>query len=128
MITDELRAIWAEIPDIKCKGLCQESCGPIGMSIAEDLELQKRGVVIPRWGDAMADLDHYNCPALVDGRCSVYDVRPTLCRLWGAVEPMKCPWGCAGPDEVLPGPECADILNRATDAGGGLQDRFWSPK
>jgi hypothetical protein len=35
------------------------------------------------------------CPALsLVGRCTVYEVRPMLCRLWGAVEGMRCDRGC----------------------------------
>lgn len=40
------------------------------------------------------------CPALVENRCTVYDVRPTICRLWGAGPGMACPWGCE-PDVPL---------------------------
>jgi hypothetical protein len=47
-----------------------------------------------------ANLDA-NCPALtVLGRCSIYEDRPTICRLWGVVESMPCPWGCR-PDRYL---------------------------
>jgi Fe-S-cluster containining protein len=35
------------------------------------------------------------CPLLTqDGKCSVYRVRPTICRLWGMTKDMKCPHGC----------------------------------
>lgn len=35
------------------------------------------------------------CPALdFIGRCSVYEIRPLICRLWGVVETMKCHYGC----------------------------------
>lgn len=35
------------------------------------------------------------CPLLnPDGKCSVYEDRPAICRIWGAVEKMKCPHGC----------------------------------
>src|SRR2546429_6087610 len=31
---------------------------------------------------------------LRNGRCTVYEVRPMICRLWGMVEGMQCPHGC----------------------------------
>jgi Fe-S-cluster containining protein len=33
-----------------------------------------------------ADGGDYTRPALVDGRCSVYDVRPMICRVWRLFE------------------------------------------
>ena len=35
------------------------------------------------------------CPYLTDkGRCSIYDLRPLICRMFGTVEGMPCPHGC----------------------------------
>lgn len=34
------------------------------------------------------------CHLLKDGRCSIYADRPLLCRLFGAVPKMACPFGC----------------------------------
>ncbi len=29
-----------------------------------------------------------------DRRCSVHDVRPLVCRMYGAAEGLECPYGC----------------------------------
>lgn len=35
------------------------------------------------------------CPLLtIDGRCSVYKHRPLICRLFGVVKKLQCPFGC----------------------------------
>ena len=34
------------------------------------------------------------CPMLKDNKCSIYDKRPLICRLYGVVENMKCRFGC----------------------------------
>lgn len=129
-----IRAVWAKVPDVGCKGLCAESCGPIGASRLEVRLLQRRGVrledvttVVMRWVRLMEGEDPEvrpagelveDCPALVDGRCSVYDVRPTICRLWGAVENMPCPWGCVPEGGHLDTEEGFAILNESLGIGG----------
>lgn len=34
------------------------------------------------------------CPALKRHKCSIYEVRPLVCRLWGIDETVRCPLGC----------------------------------
>jgi Fe-S-cluster containining protein len=35
-----------------------------------------------------------SCTMLKGGRCLGYEARPLVCRLFGVVPKMKCPWGC----------------------------------
>jgi hypothetical protein len=35
-----------------------------------------------------------SCELLVDGRCSIYQDRPLICRLYGVAEGLPCPHGC----------------------------------
>jgi hypothetical protein len=83
----QLEALYAQIPDVPCQGHCIEACGPLGMSAIEFHRIRR---ATPRRlvGKTVA------CPLLKDGRCTVYAVRPLICRLWGASETMVCPWGC----------------------------------
>lgn len=99
---DSLERIYRAVPTIQCKGLCQQSCGPINMSAEERRRIDARGVHIPTMrelNDSIIDRGTVDCPALRDGKCSVYEDRPLICRLWGAVESMPCPHGC----EASPG-------------------------
>lgn len=116
--------IYARVPRVPCKGLCMDSCGPIAMSREEKLRIRAAGVEIPSMADAVAALERgeeYYCPALRDGRCSVYEIRPTICRLWGATESMPCPHGCTQP-EALSQAESFELLRLAARAGGGMVD------
>jgi Fe-S-cluster containining protein len=97
-MSDSLDRIYRSIPTVACKGLCTEACGPLNMSEVERQRIADRGVDIPT-PDVLIGSGSLTCPALVDGRCSVYEVRPLICRLWGAVESLPCPHGC----EVTPG-------------------------
>jgi hypothetical protein len=122
----KLADIYGRIPAVECKGLCQDACGPIAMSKEEDRRLRRRGVIVPPLAEAVAAVDRgeeYYCPALVDGRCSVHDDRPTICRLWGATESMPCPHGCT-PAGALSQAESHDLLRRAAEAGGGMVTSF----
>lgn len=71
----------------ECKGKCARSCGPIGCSSGE------RKLIEDRAGrELTAVLD--TCTMLKNGRCTVYSIRPVICRLWGVVPSMPCPHGC----------------------------------
>jgi Putative zinc- or iron-chelating domain len=123
-----LADIYARIPEVSCKGLCKESCGPIAMSKYEDRRLQELGVTIPSMVDGVRAIESgedYYCPALQAGRCSVYEDRPTICRLWGATASMPCPHGCT-PSNALSQEESFDLLRLAGEAGGGMSSRFFN--
>lgn len=87
---NRLDRAYSMVPNANCKGLCQEACGPIVPSLAEEARVRARyGVVID------FDRKTLGCTLLHDGRCGIYADRPLLCRLFGAVEKMPCPFGCA---------------------------------
>lgn len=99
----QLDAVYSNLPTVACRGLCQDSCGPIvqGRSTTKQelLRLQDAGGE-KRGRQRRAPM---TCPYLTaedeTGRCSVYEARPFICRLWGVVDDMPCPHGC----EVTPG-------------------------
>lgn len=124
-----LEEVYARIPAVACKGLCVDSCGPIAMSVDEEARLHERGVKVPPLPDAVAAVERgedYYCPALEDGRCRVYDVRPTICRLWGATRSMPCPHGCTPPD-ALSQERSHELLRLAAAVGGGMPDDSADP-
>jgi Fe-S-cluster containining protein len=99
------------------------------MSAEEDRRLLVRGVAIPSMVDAVAAVERgedYYCPALADGRCTVYEDRPTICRLWGAAQSMPCPHGCT-PADALTQEESHELLRQAGEAGGGMAGRYFRP-
>jgi Fe-S-cluster containining protein len=105
-----LDALYAEMPTLDCKGKCAESCGPIVMSRVEWARLTETVGYEPK---GTADL---TCPLLDGERCSVYAIRPTICRLWGMVEAMPCEWGCQ-PSRILTNREGFAFLERAGELG-----------
>jgi Fe-S-cluster containining protein len=109
----ELEAIYRKIPDVHCKGLCGAFCGPLVMT-----RLERSRIAGVAGRACQAPSPDLQCNMLTpEGRCSVYDKRPTICRLWGAVRAMACPHGCK-PDRWLTLREVIAIVNDVRRVGG----------
>ncbi|WP_226780302.1 YkgJ family cysteine cluster protein [Oceaniglobus trochenteri] len=113
--TPDPAAIRALIPSFSCKTDCHDCCGIVPFS---DVEKQDAMKVWPleqweRFGGknwvARRALETGDCPFLRQGKCSIYETRPTVCRLFGATDHplMKCPHGC-GPKRKI-----SEIKSRA---------------
>lgn len=95
---DMLRDLYSQLPAIDCKGLCHDSCTAIDASQLERDVLAEHGVTLPDT-TPLAVIDRYQatghidtCPALSPfGRCTVYEVRPFVCRAFGAVSHRNVP-------------------------------------
>lgn len=97
-----LKKIYKRVPDCHCKGLCVQACGPVPFSATERAKVESLaphgwidwenpvGTYIPV-SDENSDLI---CPFLQQGKCSIYDDRPLVCRMYGAAEKLQCEHGC----------------------------------
>lgn len=127
-INDLLR----RLASLQCKGKCQESCGPLAISHEENEDIyeycETKG--IEYWNltsvknlregikSLMTGKDVY-CPFLNDGgKCSIYPVRPMICRLWGMTSEsmflrvfMLCPHGCSFKGDPLTQEEANFLLD-----------------
>jgi Fe-S-cluster containining protein len=92
-----LDLLYAQVPTISsCTGACATSCGPIAFSDEEAARILSRMRGLPEPDD------HGTCSMLnVFGRCDIYNDRPMICRMWGAVERMPCVYGCEPDGPVL---------------------------
>lgn len=106
----QLRRLYAEVPALECKGLCQDYCGVIAMT-----RLEAKRIVNVIGAEAAGT--SLACPLLVAGRCSVYDVRPLICRIWGTTADLVCPHGCQ-PARILGRDESAALIERARRISG----------
>lgn len=125
-----LHEVYAKLPKLQCKGLCSESCGPIGVSQAEfDIFAERMGEepVHAQMGDGtvmIPDGPRGCCPALThNGHCSMYSDRPAVCRLWGVVETMKCPHGCVPEGGHMRDADGMRWFAEALHAGGAVDHR-----
>jgi uncharacterized protein len=108
-----LEALYGRVPSIQCRGLCQDSCEPVG-GLASRLENKR---VLTLYGKGPRRTDG-RCNRLTpDGKCSVYEHRPLICRMWGTTEQMTCPHGCR-PERVLSFDEARDLWAESIAIGG----------
>lgn len=119
-ICAQLDALYEQVPEVGCKGLCADACGPIKMGPLERLRTRRAGVRITPHQQAVRELresdGEWFCDALKHGRCAVYQDRPMICRLWGVSEGLECPYGCR-PTRTLPRAEAFALLDAAQKAG-----------
>jgi Fe-S-cluster containining protein len=138
-----LQKIYDQIPKIECQGHCGRDqhntcCGPIGCTILEAALLEEYNGVITGWESIGLQTVKMNieelfplmiCPHLSpSGRCNAYAVRPLVCRLWGVVETLKCPWGCK-PERYLTDRESFAMFRAAEviSAAAGCNPHFPAP-
>lgn len=115
-----LQAIYDQIPAIPdCDGRCWTSCGPVDMSDRERSRLRAAGQRITPYEQAMNSTDTYWCDALTgDRRCAVYELRPLVCRLWGAAEGLPCVYGCKPQGGYLSDTEAYRLIAESMRIGG----------
>lgn len=87
-LDQKYKELYAEIPKMKCNN-CHECCGLVPFS---DWELSQI--------DKPKPYTDINCPYLSILGCTIYENRPFMCRLFGTVEDLQCPYGCK-PDKML---------------------------
>jgi hypothetical protein len=117
----ELERLYAQVPSVACQRRCGSACGPI---ILTDLEAQRLRLAThtkPRTvPTADGNPDTTRCVYLAPDqrRCTVYAIRPLICRVFGAVKRLSCPFGCA-PVRWLTDHEFLAIAQAVERLGGG---------
>lgn len=130
---EQLQAIYAELPTVECKRLCQAYCGPLVMPRVECVQIEKTGAIFTLAPISSVELDEHwdwmpkdklvatipregslDCTMLYqNGKCRVYAKRPLICRIWGMHDSplMRCPHGCI-PDRWLSLKEISGLMKR----------------
>lgn len=108
---EQLQALYAELPTIVCRGLCDGACGPVMVS---RLEVEQLGAPLTFHARTL------RCVFLTDDRrCVAYDQRPMICRVYGMSRGLPCAHGCV-PDRWLTEAEGREFVARAMTIGGGM--------
>lgn len=110
-----IEEIYREIPAMKsCSGKCAAACGPIAMFTEEWKRIiRAKGGRVPKLRPGSLV-----CPMLSpNGWCTVYPVRPYICRLWGTTKALRCPEGCE-PERWLSKQEARGIFLRLHEIAG----------
>lgn len=95
-----LKELYNRIPRVECKN-CGECCGPVQMGKAERLIIRvyceehhiplKHFFAKFEMQMLMASAGLWECPMRREGKCLIYEVRPTICRLQGTAKRLPCP-------------------------------------
>ena len=105
---EALNQIYATIPTFICKIGCTDCCGPNFWAKTEWLN-------ILTWLKARGKTERFatgmDCPYIENNQCSIYEVRPIICRLFGVVDKLQCPYGCA-PAKLLSGVQATGLLRQ----------------
>nr|MDQ4040425.1 YkgJ family cysteine cluster protein [Actinomycetota bacterium] len=121
-VAQRLDALYAELPSLECKGKCWKCCGKVLMAPGERERISREGGVdIPTVAEMRREHREL-CVALKDHRCTVYDVRPLVCRLWGIEETMRCPYGCVPEGGWMTTEEATHFRLRAWAIAGWSSD------
>ena len=84
-LVKELISLYSEVPTFRCLPDCTDCCGPVFFS----------GLEFSRVKPFMQP-NSMKCPYSKNARCSIYDKRPMVCRLFGnvAYDKLTCSFKC----------------------------------
>lgn len=100
-----LEELYAKIPKVECRPGCAECCGP---AVWSRIEWERLPENMRRPAHSLT------CPySKPDGNCEIYELRPLVCRLFGAILRMTCPYTI--PEKLLTREEEDAILKEYTE-------------
>jgi Fe-S-cluster containining protein len=113
-----LTEAYATLPSVECKGLCWETCSFINLEDVEILHIEtatgrpvKTVEIMNKHMLEPTGVDGDRCPYLQLQRCSIYEQRPTICRLFGVARGLECRHGCR-PTRLVGDDEATALLRR----------------
>jgi Fe-S-cluster containining protein len=74
------------VPPMRCDTGCGDCCGPVPVTDAE-LSAVKRHMA--RYRVKPKNNGEWTCP-FYDGKCTIYEARPNLCKLFGHTANLRC--------------------------------------
>jgi len=92
-IKNNMENIYKQIPDFDCKH-CHRCCGPIIWFKTEDILIEdymkKHKIENVKLTSDEFQKNIMKCPFLKNDRCTIYEVRPIVCRLQGNIPDLPC--------------------------------------
>jgi Fe-S-cluster containining protein len=126
-----LNKIYAQIPSFECEH-CQECSNPIMWFKPEEINirtyLKKNHLAYLSLSDEDFKKNQMKCPYLQKNRCSIYPVRPIVCRLQGTILELHCP---NNKNPLLAEKQYKKIIKELNDLNldiGGMGDYFGTRK
>lgn len=106
----KLENVYRQIPRSTCEAECGECCGILFPSLAELRNIkewcEKHSV---KYKDFHMNVG-MDCPYLSEKKeCTIYSVRPFLCRILGVSTDLPCPMGKCTPSKILNHPQSSAL-------------------
>ena len=116
--------LYARLPQVECKGLCWDACGPLRMTEVEYTRLARaHGGTVPPYDPIVG-----HCPFLTaEKRCQHYRERPFVCHLYGLTKRLSCEHGCE-PERWLTDSQVAEFFLDLHRIAGGGEERWIMPE
>lgn len=106
----EIRDLYEMIPEMKCIPNCTLCCREFGVPSRTPIEDSIIKDYIQRHGMEVRPASGTTCPYVTERGCSIYPVRPLICRLYGTSKNYPCIKGVQ-PLFPLDEDQEAEILN-----------------
>ena len=105
--------LYAQIPNMTCPPGCSDCCCIVRFSRYEVAQISTAKIIRATF-TRLRQATTQKCPYLTeDSRCSIYQSRPFVCRLFGTteIERLRCPKGVE-PDKLLSAEEGEILINQ----------------
>ncbi|MDI1496222.1 MAG: hypothetical protein K8823_1530 [Cenarchaeum symbiont of Oopsacas minuta] len=126
--TQKTQKAWQGIPIIECKGKCHETCTTIRCSVDELYMIKQycklnglKYVNVNKENNKMLTKMSYKqeitkneimCKYLKDETCTIYEVRPAICRLLGVVDKLQCEHECKIQGVIMTADQGHEIIGK----------------
>ena len=82
--------LYSLIPDLLCPGGCSACCRVFGIPSQTRMETQRINAYLAAAGRRKKPARGTTCPYVSSRGCTIYPVRPFICRLYGASPDYPC--------------------------------------
>lgn len=74
--------------------------GRTDLSVIEHPRFKERGLIVNNdWQFKEVNINEENCNFFIDSKCSIYEHRPDICRLYGTKQ-IRCRWEYIEPEKI----------------------------
>lgn len=106
----DIEDLYELIPDFICPAGCHQCCRNFGVPSRTAAEQERINQFLQVHGMAAQQAQGTTCPHLTEEGCSIYPVRPLICRLYGTSANYPCIMGVK-PLRLLHEDEEAEIFH-----------------
>ena len=89
----KLQDLYALIPEMQCLPDCTACCRAFGVPSRTRIENRRLREYLKKNEMPFKLAEGTTCPYLSDRGCTIYPVRPFICRLFGAAPDLQCQLG-----------------------------------